>query len=58
MPTGLFFDFKKASQENNSQKLEIVIQGIIKEMETQEKKFLSELEAVKNESVEKEGLFD
>ena len=60
MPSKLLFGLYQAQKEGNQSQLEILIQGIIKEMAEVEKGFVAELQALKNEPVQefKEGLFD
>ena len=60
MPSKLLFGLHQAQKEGNQSQLEILIQGIIKEMGEVQKDFVADLQALKNEPVQsfKEGLFD
>lgn len=58
MPSKLFFAYQQALRENNQSQLEIVLDSIVEEMAEVEKDFVAELQALKNEPVKEEGLFD
>jgi flagellar biosynthesis/type III secretory pathway protein FliH len=58
MPSKLYFAYRQALEKGNEVLREEVVKAIVEEMAGVEKDFITELQALKNEPTQKEGLFD